>query len=528
MAKKNSGDQYAVDGAIYKCQYGGAPCQIAVTSNQTIMAQGKAIVTDKDVTFKIATSPFVNCMQNPNKQAPICNYANGVWTPNTTEPQGKKNAITESSKMKCPVFAGEISCVFPGQTQGVSAGDFDVKMEALCNFPFALQVTFPVNQGKKTQPQPQSIYSVSATKLGEKKRYKFKDSMYVRPNELITLYAYKKGNVELKATEFVNWAVSKRRKGIVQKQQKNKNQKPISEEKIFLDKLVLYKMTCSPFNLKLKEPGVYYVEGGSNAMVEGYKKIDHKKTIEGGKNGIPKDVNCAIKVEVLEHNRILDVKMEGDPALNPKEKFKESVPLKQDNPNITYQSIQNSNKQADVLKSNYHFGANIPEKFKVNIKSKECYFTQGGGYASTTRDFGRPQQYTEVEVERYVHGFSDKIEFVVHTAVSLDKEEHFCILVNEYIHTDWILKYSVNTEYHFSLKVSCFYPNIDITILLTEGKMSMLPDLIPMKPKIGEAGVVDIKYLKIKQVNSIVFASVSLDKMGREEVPPMVRPETTI
>ena len=527
MAKKNSGDQYVVDGAIYKCQYGSVPCQIAVTSNQTIMAQKKAVATDKDVTFKVAASPFVNCMQNPNKQAPICNYANGVWNPNTTEPQGKKNAITESSKMKCPVFAGEISCVFPGQVQGVCAADLNVKMELLSNFPFALQVTFPVKQEGKEQPKAQAIYSVSAKKLGDKKSYRFKDSMYVRPNELITLYAYKKGNVELKATEFVNWAVSKRRMEIVQKQQKNKKQKPISEEKMFLDKLVLYKMTCSPFNLRFNEPGVYYVEGGSNGMVDGYKKINHKNPLEGTTNKIPKDEKCSLKVEVLDHNRIMEVRMEGESALNPKEKFKERIPIKESDSKFTYQSSLNSNKQADALKySNY--GADIPAKYKTDIKPQEYYFKQAGSYGSSTSYSEGTQKYTEVEVERYVHKSSDEIEFVVRTALPLKGKECFCILVNEYVHTDWNLKYSTDTEHHFSLKVPHFIPNIDITILMTEGLMMTLPSQIIMKPKIGESGVIDIKYLKVKQVNNIVFASVSLDNKGIEAVPPMVRPGTII
>ncbi len=517
--KKNEGAQYVVDGAIYKCQYGSAPCQIGILSNQKIMAEKKAMVTDKDVTFKLPTAPFVNCSMNPNKQAPVCTYANGIWSPNTTLQQGKKNAITEDSKMKCPMFGGEISCVFAGQVQSVASADLSKpNVEALSNFPFAYEVTFPMPEKNKNK-QILGLKSVSATKLEDSKIYKPNNMMYVRPNELITLRGYK--NVgqknELRTTEFTNWIVTSR-----EEKQEDKEKK--IKKGSYLKKLIFFRNVCSPFNIKLNEPGIYHIEGGSNNVVNSYKTLKPNKPIDGN-NKVPKDEKCTLRVEVLDHNRILDVKMEN-PALNPKEKFKERVPLKQDKSNITCQSIKNSNKQVDVLKSNYHFGADIPEKFKVNIKSKECYFTQGGGYASTTSGSGRSQQYTEVEVERYVHRFSDEIEFVVHTAVPLKGKEYFFILVNEYIHTDWFLKYSDNTEYHFSLKVSTFNPNIDITVLLTERQLSIMT--IVMKPKIGEDGVVDIKYLKIKQVNSFVSASVSLDEMGSESVPPMVRPGTRI
>lgn len=308
--KKNEGAQYVVDGAIYKCQYGSAPCQMQVLTNQRIFAQNKPIVTDQEVVFKVPTAPFVNCMQNPNKQAPVCTYANGKWDPNTTVQQGKLNALTEDSTMKCPMFAGGISCVFPGQVQGVSAGDFNIGVERLSNFSLASYVvTFPDTKNDTAKTVP-AICGVSA----QIKDFKLQAPIYVRSNEMITLRAYYKDKgrkTELSATQFVNWAVSKKEDRGTENPKKGKNQ-PTFLTKTFADALVLYKEVCSPFNIILDKPGIYCIEGGSNKMADYYiKQFNPKKPLEGN-NNIPKDKSCSLNVEVLEHNRILDVSMGGD------------------------------------------------------------------------------------------------------------------------------------------------------------------------------------------------------------------------
>ncbi len=86
--KVQPGDQYVVDGAIFKCQYGAAPSQLLVASNQKVMAQGNAIASDKDVTFKIATAPFATCTQNKSPQGPTCIYAKGNFDKSTTVKHG--------------------------------------------------------------------------------------------------------------------------------------------------------------------------------------------------------------------------------------------------------------------------------------------------------------------------------------------------------------------------------------------------------------------------------------------------------
>ena len=135
--ESKAGQQYVVDGAIFKCQYGSAPCQIMAISNQKVTAQNKPIVTDKDVTFMIPTAPFVTCSQN-TQVPPTCAYANGIWETKTTVKHGDQNAIVEKSVMKCPVFGGKIECVYPGQIQSVSEADLaKFNMASLGTFPLA-------------------------------------------------------------------------------------------------------------------------------------------------------------------------------------------------------------------------------------------------------------------------------------------------------------------------------------------------------------------------------------------------------
>ena len=244
------GQQYVVDGAVFKCNCGSAPCQIMAISNKTVMAQNKAIVTDKDVTFKLPTSPFVTCTNNPNTQAPICNYNNGIWNTKTTVQQGNQNAIVEKSVMKCPVFGGEIKCIYTGQVQSVSAPELaEFKIETLSNFPLALVVTPPAKNQEEKKKNVSSVYHVSASKE------------YARPDEVITLHAFDKGKKELKPTDIVNWAVTTRKET-----KETVKGKIVSKECI--DKLTLIKRVCTPFNISFQEPGIYYIEGGSDKIAD--------------------------------------------------------------------------------------------------------------------------------------------------------------------------------------------------------------------------------------------------------------------
>ena len=285
------GQQYVVDGAIFKCQYGSAPCQIMAISNQKVTAQNKPIVTDKDVTFMIPTAPFVTCSQNT--QVPTCAYANGIWETKTTVQHGDQNAIVEKSVMKCPVYQGEIKCIYPGQVQSVSVPELaEFKIETLSNFPLALVVTSPAKNQEEKEKKASSVLSVSASK------YK------VRSDEVITLHALDKGKKELKPTDIVNWAVTTR-----EKTEETVKGKTISKECI--DKLTLIKKVSTPFNISFHEPGIYYIEGGSDNMANKYSVLKTGQQLIGDKYP-PFDVNCKAVVEVLCGNSITGIKKVGD------------------------------------------------------------------------------------------------------------------------------------------------------------------------------------------------------------------------
>ncbi|MEE0084267.1 MAG: peptidoglycan DD-metalloendopeptidase family protein [Paludibacteraceae bacterium] len=286
------GQQYVVDGAIFRCQYGSAPCQIMAISNQKVTAQNKPIVTDKDVTFKIPTAPFVTCSQS-KQVPPTCVYANGIWETKTTVKHGDQNAIVEKSEMKCPVCQGKIECIFPGQVQSVSAPELaEFKIETLSNFPLALVVTSPAKNQEEKEKKASSVLSVSASK------YK------VRSDEVITLHALDNDKKELKPTDIVNWAVTTRKKT----EEKVKS-KTVSKECI--DKLTLIKKVSTPFNISFHEPGIYYIEGGSDKIASKYSELKTGQQLIGDKYP-PFDENCKAVVEVLCGNSITGIKKVGD------------------------------------------------------------------------------------------------------------------------------------------------------------------------------------------------------------------------
>lgn len=286
------GQQYVVDGAIFKCQYGSAPCQIMAISNQKVTAQNKAVVTDKDVTFMIPSAPFVTCSQS-KQVPPTCVYANGIWKTQTTVKHGGQNAIVEKSEMICPVCQGKIECIFPGQVQSISVPELaEFKIETLSNFPLALVVTPPAKNKEGKEKEVSKVYHVSASKT------------QVRSDEIIILHALDKAKNELKPYDIVNWAVTTRGKT----EEKIKG-KTVSKDHI--DKLTLIKRVYTPFNISFHEPGIYYIEGGSDNMANKYSELKTGQQLIGDKYP-PFDVNCKAVVEVLCGNSITDIKKAGD------------------------------------------------------------------------------------------------------------------------------------------------------------------------------------------------------------------------
>ncbi len=298
------GQQYVVDGAIFRCQYGSAPCQIMAISNQKVTAQNKPIVTDKDVTFKIPTAPFVTCSQS-KQVPPTCVYANGIWKTQTTVKHGGQNAIVEKSEMTCPVCQGKIECIFPGQVQSVSAPELaEFKIETLGVFPLAMEVSYNTPPKEDTPQETSRVNAVSVS------------PQTFRVGEEITIHAFSDSNYanELVAPKHVNWVVTSTKEG---EKTEGTGKKAKTVKATYLNSLMTFKQVCPPFKIILNEPGKYIIEGGSDGILDGnktivgYNKIDIQKPLEG-KNKIPMYKKCAVELEIVNGNSITGIKKVGD------------------------------------------------------------------------------------------------------------------------------------------------------------------------------------------------------------------------
>jgi predicted chitinase len=300
------GQQYVVDGAIFKCDCGSAPCQITAISNQKVKAQGKAIVTDKDVTFKLPSAPFVTCSKN-TQTPPTCVYANGICKTQTTVQQGDQNAIVEKSIMNCPVFGGEIKCIYTGQVQSVSAPELaEFKIEKLSNFPLALVVTYNTPSKEDTPQKTSGVNAVSVS------------PQTFRAGEEIIIHAFKKSDKteELTAPKHVNVVVFSTKEV---EETKGTGKKAKTEKVKYIDKLMTFKEVCPPFKTKLNDPGKYSIEAGSDGIltgdrnVKGYNNIDIQKPLIKGKNIIPPMYkSCTVDLEIISGNSITGIKKVGD------------------------------------------------------------------------------------------------------------------------------------------------------------------------------------------------------------------------
>ncbi len=280
--QNKTGEHYVVDGAVFKCKCGSVPCQISVVSKPKVTAQNKSIVTEDDVTFASPSVPFATCTLNPTPSGPgPCAYANGKWTLNTLLSHGGKNVATESSSIFCPK-GGKISCVYHGQVQSVTTVDFnEIKKSTLISFPF---VAFPdmYNPDEKIENNASVVYGISVSKK------------VVRLGEVITLQAYDNDNKELTYPNVVNWEIATK---------KEENGDGKIKKGTYLEELLTVKKVSSPFNIKFDNPGVYYIEGGSDKLLDKYGKIKKDKPL-GKENSFPFYKECATTVEVLDRNRI--------------------------------------------------------------------------------------------------------------------------------------------------------------------------------------------------------------------------------
>ncbi len=334
------GQQYVVDGAIFRCQYGSAPCQIMAISNQKVTAQNKPIVTDKDVTFMIPTAPFVTCSQS-KQVPPTCAYANGIWETKTTVQHGDQNAIVEKSVMKCPVYQGEIKCIYPGQVQSVSVPELaEFKIETLSVFPLAMVVSYNTPSKEDTPQKTSGVNAVSASKKT------------FRAGEEIIIHAFKKSNKteELTAPKHVNVVVFTTKEV---EETKGTGEKAKTEKVRYIDKLMTFKEVCPPFKIKLTDPGKYSIEAGSDGIldgdsnVKGYNKIDIQKPLIKGKNIIPPMYpKCTVDVEIISGNSITGIKKAGD-----KKTISDTVYVKQGGSAVfTPELTLNYNSDFELLK----------------------------------------------------------------------------------------------------------------------------------------------------------------------------------
>lgn len=334
------GQQYVVDGAIFRCQYGSAPCQIMAISNQKVTAQNKPIVTDKDVTFKIPTAPFVTCSQS-KQVPPTCVYANGIWKTQTTVKHGGQNAIVEKSEMICPVCQSKIECIFPGQVQSVSAPELaEFKIETLGFFPLAMEVSYNTPPKEDTPQKTSGVNAVSVS------------PQTFRAGEEIIIHAFKKSNKteELTAPKHVNVVVFSTKEV---EEAKGTGKKAKTEKVKYIDKLMTFKEVCSPFKIKLTDPGKYSIEAGSDGIldgdsnVKGYNKIDIQKPLIKGKNIIPPMYpKCTVDVEIISGNSITGIKKAGD-----KKTISDTVYVKQGGSAVfTPELTLNYNSDFELLK----------------------------------------------------------------------------------------------------------------------------------------------------------------------------------
>ncbi|MBQ7706674.1 MAG: DUF4280 domain-containing protein [Lachnospiraceae bacterium] len=121
--------QLVTTGATMMCSMGMSPSTLNVTSQQTVMSDGKPVATVQDGAAMSNIPPFGMCTSLANPQvASATAAAMGVLTPQPCVPQtsgtwipsqskvlaGGKPCLTNDCKMVC-AYAGNISIAMPGQ-----------------------------------------------------------------------------------------------------------------------------------------------------------------------------------------------------------------------------------------------------------------------------------------------------------------------------------------------------------------------------------------------------------------------------
>ena len=120
-----------VSGALVKCSFGTTPANLTVTSQTTVLAEGKPAATIKDAAAMVNISPCGMCSSLANPQVAAATAAAlGVLTPQPCMPStagswiptqtkclaGGSPCLANDSTLIC-MYGGMITVVSPGSTK---------------------------------------------------------------------------------------------------------------------------------------------------------------------------------------------------------------------------------------------------------------------------------------------------------------------------------------------------------------------------------------------------------------------------
>lgn len=124
--------QIVTGSAVLKCSFAAAPCNLTVTSQTVLLAEGKPVATIQDCQPGVNIPSFGMCSSLANPQVAAATAAAlGVLTPqpcsmvpmgtwSMTRPgfmAGGKPVLTSEAGLLCMAGMGNISITFAGQTK---------------------------------------------------------------------------------------------------------------------------------------------------------------------------------------------------------------------------------------------------------------------------------------------------------------------------------------------------------------------------------------------------------------------------
>ncbi|MCQ2189389.1 MAG: DUF4280 domain-containing protein [Paludibacteraceae bacterium] len=325
------GSHYLVNGALFSCAMdttGGNVLSQIVSQNNKVSLQNKPFVTINDTSF---SNPFGLCMLQPTPSGGYCPCSYSLqWIKDNSIDHSKNTDLpTEKSKLKCQL-GGLVSCLFHGQTQSVTAADFES-----ANFQAANVINPFVVELESVQPEKYVEFGVSSIKAylidkdGKEKELKKGDA--VRIGSTITLKAFAK---QKQITDkHVSWALYQLVdfQNIIEQSSKQNSKTTKQEVKTQkVENLYIYRHVLDSFTVKIVKEGVYTVEGmGSGklknrpipyAALSNYEDIKaYNLSYDKGNYVLPNkmatppfDKSCSLELNIKGDNSIVGVKKDGD------------------------------------------------------------------------------------------------------------------------------------------------------------------------------------------------------------------------